>query len=349
MFNIKNINFPEINKSKTATEKGRMFQHKRQKRTVHRHVATTRTVSAVSGDTWLVVCANLFFSPANVFKLMRTSKTIWQALKDNPVWWQAFYQRVVLYQSVLGSSVRLSTLLQLGTKNSNKRAVIHLVFSTECGGCQARYGHSIFKPLMKRMCQTCIHDRLISNRVLLYKYGVHFSDFIQEYSEKGGVIMYHSNPKSTVASFQRITCEALDLGAKSTSKKMLFFDKSMLMEVMGIDLEERYRVVKKEKEAVQSILGSFRRLVTQKILHHTSKYMVLGAEAVRKHEIQRVIHPLKSCSLGLSGGPYYSFACGNPMPKINDLQKDIHLRRGMTQERVNAIQECVDQAGISLD
>ena len=329
-----------------------MNQNKRQKRTVQRHVATTRTVSAVCGDTWLVVCANLFFSPANVFKLMRTSKTIWLALKDNPIWWQTFYQRVVLYQSVLGSSGRLSALTHLGNKNNNKRVVIHLVFSTECGGCRARYGHSIFKPLMKRLCQTCIHDRLISNRVLLYKYGVHFSDFIQEYREKGGVVMYHSNPKSTISSFQRITCETLDLTLKSTTNKMLFFDKTMLMEGMGIDLHERFREVKKEKVAVQAIFGRFRRLVTQTILHTTSKHMVLAAEAVRKHEMQRMIHPLKICIIGLTGGPYYSFAtnsCGNTTRKINELQKDIHLRRGMTQEKIKAIQLCVDHGAISLD
>ena len=176
---------------------------------------------------------------------MRTSKTIWLALKDNPIWWQRFYDRVVLYQSVLGSSGRLLALREI--KNNNKRIVLHIVFSTECGGCGARYGHSIFKPLMKRLCQTCIHDKLISNRVLLYKYGVHFSDFVIEYKEKGGVIMCHKHPKNNVSSFQRITCEPLDLSQKysntTTAVKMLFFDKTVLKDVLGINLEERFQEV----------------------------------------------------------------------------------------------------------
>jgi hypothetical protein len=327
---------------------------KRLKRIVHRQIVSSNTVSTVNGDTWLLICSNLYFSPSTVLKLMHTSKTIWLALKDNPVWWQAFYNRVILYQSMLNRSGYLLSLVDMGIKNNNRRNIIHLVFSTACGVCGARYGHSIFKPLMQRLCQTCIHDKLISNRVLLYKYGIHFSDFIIEYYAKGGAIMYHSQPKSNLSSFQRITCDKLDLIQKSSNTtakgiKMLFFDKDMLKSGLKIDLHEHYREVQIKKVAIQLLLGYFRRYVTGNILQTSSKHKVLAAEAVRKHETIRMIHPLKLCTIWLIGGPYYSFATDTNPITTKKVQRVAKYRRGMTLEMINCIEDCISSKAISLD
>ena len=59
------------------------------------------TMQHVSEDTWILVCSQLFFSPHCVFRLMRASKRIWLALKDNIPWWETFYQRIVRYQVCL--------------------------------------------------------------------------------------------------------------------------------------------------------------------------------------------------------------------------------------------------------
>jgi hypothetical protein len=330
----------------------------RQKRVVRRKTVSSTTVCAVSGDTWLLVCANLFFSPVCVLRLMRTSKTIWLALKNNPIWWKTFFDRVVLYQSVLGSGKYLGTLKEFSKMTQNKRSVIHLVFSSECCGCGVRYGHSIFKPLMKRLCQTCIHDKLISNRVLLYKYGVHFSDFLLEYCEKGGILMAHTLPKPTITSFLRVTSEPLDLVQKSSTtssgnprgNKMLFFEKSVLKEALGIHLEDCLVQTKGKKNAVTALFARFRRLRTQDLFINTSKHWAIGVEAARSHEIQRMIHPLKLCTIGMVGGPYNSFPTNM---KANDIQRrhtiTIKRRQGMTAELIGRMEQCVDSQAIILD
>ncbi len=185
-------------------------------RSVRRKTVSSETVSSICSDTWLIVCSNLYFSPQCVLKLMKTSKTIWLALKDNPMWWQFFYNRVVLYQSILIRSNCLWVLREFGERSKkNKRIVIHLVFGTECSGCGTRYGHSIFKPLMRRMCQTCVHDALISNRVLLLKHGIHYWDIAMEYTAKGGTLLLHPYPKPCMSSFMNVTNNVLDLVHKN--------------------------------------------------------------------------------------------------------------------------------------
>lgn len=64
-----------------------------------------------------------------------------------------------------------------------------LIFGKECSDCGCRYGHSIFYPLMTRLCQWCVHSRLVSNRVLMEVYGIYFSDILIEYNQKGGRLL----------------------------------------------------------------------------------------------------------------------------------------------------------------
>jgi hypothetical protein len=335
------------------------MEPQRKSRQIRRHTVSAQTISTISGDTWLLVCSNLFFSPASVLKLMQTSKTIWLALKNDPAWWQRFFDRVILYQSVLTKSNCLGVLKELGDKSkNNKRAVIHLVFSSECGKCGARFGHSIFKPLMKRMCQTCIHDSLVSNRVLLHKYGIHFSDMVMEYCGKGGVLMVHGQPKPTLSSFLRVTADTLDIThhtcvpkyGSPPGNKMLFFDKAFISEVMGINLTEEYAKNLQKKAAVMTLMACLRRLKTQSLLFHASKYhMIMGMEAARKHEIQRLLHSFKACSVWITGGPYYSFSAHPSAIKHDDGRLPIKPRNGMTCEKIARIVHCVNQWGVSLE
>ena len=61
------------------------MEPQRKSRVIRRHTVSAQTINAISGDTWLLVCSNLFFSPACVLKLMQTSKTIWLAEFSNCV------------------------------------------------------------------------------------------------------------------------------------------------------------------------------------------------------------------------------------------------------------------------
>lgn len=335
---------------------------KRQKRAVRRNTVSSKTVGIVSGDTWLLVCTNLYFSPSCVLKLMRTSKIIWLALKDNPIWWKTFFDRIVLFQTMLGSSRFIASLNEFGKKTENKRLVIHIVFSDVCCCCGARYGHSIFKPLMQRLCKTCIHDKLISNRVLLYKYGLHFADFILDYCDRGGILMFHPQPKPSITSFLRVTSDILDLTQKTsngnqvsrspnpTVTKMLFFEKSFLKQVLGLDLEAHFRETKLRKDAIQVLFARFRRLRTQDLLIKSSKHWAIGIEAARSHEVNRMIHPLKLCTIWLVGGPYYSFPThlsSTTLQRQNAVS--FKRRKGMTSAKIRLIEQYVDEKAIDLD
>jgi len=68
------------------------------KRKTRRGKVATETLLTVSDDTWLLVCGLLYFSPHCVFRLMRASKSIWLALKDNEVFWNTFYKAIKKYQ-----------------------------------------------------------------------------------------------------------------------------------------------------------------------------------------------------------------------------------------------------------
>lgn len=326
-------------------------------RSIRRKTVSSETVGSISSDTWLVVCSNLYFSPSCVLKLMKTSKTIWLALQDNPAWWQTFFNRVVLYQSILTRSNCLTVLRELGDRNKkNKRVVIHLVFSTECSGCGARYGHSIFKPLMKRMCQTCIHDSLISNRVLLLKYGIHFSDIVLEYNAKGGSLLLHPYPRPSMTSFLHVTTNVLDLVQKNlhisttvkkeTSCRMVFFVKKDLYRLLGINLDDEYRKTLGIKQAIQVLFACFRRLRTQNIMGKHQK-KTLGAEAVRMHEVQRVIHPYRACFVDMVGGAYYSFSA--PNASMAHTLPMIKYRAGISRAMALVLNECVDTKSVLLE
>lgn len=149
-----------------------------------------QSIQRVNSDTWLTLCSYFFFSPHCVFRLMKACKRIRQALLNYPLWWELFYRRIVAYQSVVVRSLYLPSLRELQDYD-NKRVILQLIYGKECRGCGARYGHSIFQPLGTRICQPCIQEGLVSHRVLLREYGLHFADFLEEYSGKGGVIIAH--------------------------------------------------------------------------------------------------------------------------------------------------------------
>ena len=119
----------------------------------------------------------------------------------------------------------ITPLMKYKHHHRNKRKVLQLVFGKECNECEARYGHHIFSPLMKRLCPWCIHDALISNRVLLHKYGIHFADILKNYHQKEGtLIVFNSKRNQKIQpGLLELTSEAVDLNKHSIVQVLLFY------------------------------------------------------------------------------------------------------------------------------
>jgi len=94
-----------------------------------------------------------------------------------------------LQNSMMHENGYHSTLVKLKDLHENPKVILFAVFGKECNDCRCRYGHTLFYPLMTRLCQWCVHQRLISNRVLYEVYGVYFCDILVEYNSKGGLLL----------------------------------------------------------------------------------------------------------------------------------------------------------------
>ena len=88
-------------------------QKKRKIRLCRRGRVKTETVLHVATDVWLLVCKNFFFSPHCVFRLMRASKQIWMLLRNNPQFWEQFYDRIMLFQVCFSQPVYSTTYVSL--------------------------------------------------------------------------------------------------------------------------------------------------------------------------------------------------------------------------------------------
>lgn len=150
----------------------------------------------------------------------------------------------------------------------------------------------------------------------------------------------------------------------------LFFDKKFIQEVLGINLSESYATTRRMKEAVNILFGYFRRVKTQSLCNSMvkTKKNTREVEALRHHEVHRVLYPSKICTLWMVGGPYYSFATTvstqvlyarrNAIISSFKLRKEVDKVMRMTrsaatmrskEEINNNIEICLKQKAIALE
>jgi hypothetical protein len=238
---------------------------KKQACAVRRSRVTPETIAHVPLDTWLQICARLHFSPLHVFRLMAASRGIWEALKAHPKWWAHFYQRVMQHQQPTSPYIKM---LQRYRGHSDKRRVLKLIFVRVCEACGARQGHTLLHPLMARLCTLCVQHRVVSNRVLLKRYGLHFSDFLLRYYDAGGVLIAHrQNFKKSLdhsTSLLWLTCDPLDFETWHLDRmtgfkhQLLFFSIKDLEAVLGLNLAQEERHHMKRLQAVETIAAHCR-------------------------------------------------------------------------------------------
>lgn len=244
------------------------------KRRCKRKKVAASTVTTVPMEVWLVVCKNVFFSPHMPFRLMMASKQIWLTLRDDKEWWKEFYVRVVKYQDILLTSRFYSSLISFAKKDQCHRTILKLVFSPRCSSCGVRFGHTVFRPMMQRLCRTCVRDKLISNKVLYYRHGIYFADFIAAYVEKGGFLLQCDFTRPNVGALSKYTTEQMDLVGRQSVPKgrwldsaLIFFKREDIARILGLDLERAAVAARKRDEAIRLLQAVCeRRLMAHRLL-----------------------------------------------------------------------------------
>jgi hypothetical protein len=271
------------------------------KRCKRNHVSSS-TVAAVGTDIWLLICLYLDHSPHAVFRLLTASKSLFEA-SSSSTWWSEFFGKVVAYQKSLKRSNYLRRLLffeslslDMTKQIIDKRRALGLVFGIHCHYCGARYGHTFVKPLMKRACPTCLQRNLICNKELFFRYGISYSDFIEDFICKRGIVL-------------PIECFHIKRSVKNKGAK-IFFLKSELQMLLGFDLEAMEILQSQKKKAAKFLTSRIVRLADQ---IQAAKYQNTATPTILEkvnrhmwHNKLRVYSPLKIDKTWIPGGPTYA-------------------------------------------
>ena len=262
------------------------------KRRCRRKKVEDETCKYVPSEAWIVICSNLFFSPHTPFRLMMAIKHLWLTMRDDVVWWKKFYDRVVKYQDCLQTSRFLGPLREFaGMPRLCYRTVLKLVYSPRCSSCGVRFGHRVFKPMMERLCGTCVRDKLISNKVLYVRYGVYFSDFLLEYVDGGGFILQCDFTKPHLSALMRYSTDPLDLEGRPMGVKgkwrqsiLLYFKRDDLKRLVNLDLDAASTAARERERALRTLQAACeRRMLVERISQGGLRARVIpGAEPLAR-------------------------------------------------------------------
>lgn len=331
--------------------------NKRKKQCTRRTRATPLTVARVPDDAWLQICLHLHASPSHVFRLMAASRRVWEALKRHPKWWAHFYHQVLLYQErVLSVSPYVKTL-QRYQSYEDKRRVLKLVFVRVCEACGAKQGHTLLHPLMARLCTLCVQQRVVSNRVLLKRYGLHFSDFLLQYHDAGGVLIAHrQNFKKSLdhsTSLLWLTCDPLDFETRQYDRltgfkhQLLFFSVKDLEGILGISLADEERRHARRLEAMRYLGDLCRALNARRAMQNayiTVQDILVNdrwnriQSSLRQQQVDRGF-----AKTMVMGGP---FMLSTPPFLGGAFQNVLRLRPGLTNDDLARLRAVVDGAAL---
>jgi hypothetical protein len=334
------LSYKKKKKKRTCqkTRRRRMLKLKRpNQRCVKRLKVQHGTMASFKEDIWMVVCSHLFFSPHRIFRMMCASKGIWLALRNNPVWWEALYERVRRSQECLYCS-HYAGLMDSYASHPNKQLVLQLLFVKACNDCGAQSRQGIMHSLSARLCLYCSQQRMVSNRVLMVKYGLHYSDLMPAYCARGGVLLMryqhskrHVSPKSELL---RLTSEPIDYEYWKEEQpwknsRLLFFAKRDLESLLGISLEAEHRAQARRVQAVAR-LGDHMRMSNvrggfQMTDAHVSDLVTTARRRAIQHSMSGQQQP---AALLMLGGPYmlhrglrFQHREGHTVESVNHLKR----------------------------
>lgn len=173
------------------------------------------------------VCTYFQRTPRHIFLLMKACKGLREHLTAE--WWQRFWtihkatildpQRHMrhhyLNEIVHGPNLRPAQFAH----------ILRLVYSLRCERCNARWNHHVVCHLRLRLCETCLRDNVVSNRVLYYRYGLNVAEIIDEHAHLVTyfpVKTYHRRD----AAFRELSSDPVDIagfGVDGGLKQELMF------------------------------------------------------------------------------------------------------------------------------
>jgi hypothetical protein len=167
---------------------------------------------------------------------------------------------------------------------------------------------------MKRSCAYCLHENLISNTELEFRYGLFFSDFIEEYSCKGGLIL----PPECFKNHTAIT-PALEIIKSANwldSKKIqhtadVYMWKPHMEELLGVDFAKSEAEQMKRKAAAQFLTSRIVRLsdaiqVQKQHKNAASQSILEKVNRKKWHNMLRKCSPMKPDKIWIAGGATYA-------------------------------------------
>lgn len=309
--------------------------------------APASVVMREKDDVWLGICAELYTTPLWVFRLMSACKNVWQLLHSNTAWWEAFYERVLQYHDDCVFS-HYTHWLHHFRSHTDKRAALQLLFIKACTDCGARNGRDqrvlLTLCMPARLCQGCSQERLVSNRVLLLRYGLHYSDILPEYHAKGGLlIMRHQHRKHALSQHNellRLTCAPIDFeywrgerlavlgGQPWSNSRLLFFRKRDLELILSLSLPQLQHEQQLRLAAIARLGAHMRMSNVQRTLTPDSVAAVVARE--RLEAVRHSLNPRHpEAAFMMLGGPYlvharpwmYGFRKGHSQESVAQLTK----------------------------
>ena len=152
----------------------------RKPRHAARRVASKiRHFTATYIDMLSEACMHLQTSPRHVFLMMQVCRGLRANLHAQ--WWQRFW---TWHQSSL-RHIRHHYLNEgiHGTLRAPQYThIFRLVYGLRCERCHARWHHRVIPLLNMRLCPLCVRDNLVSNRVLLFRYGLRACDVLEAHA-----------------------------------------------------------------------------------------------------------------------------------------------------------------------
>ena len=256
-------------------------------------------------------------SPDAVFRLMMACKDVSLELSSSSKewWWNMFYEKVLKYQLNLVHSNFKHNLIRLSSahQSKKKRELLQAVFGRQCHFCKARFGHRLIQSLGIRACpRPCLRENLVSNIVLLFRYGISFADNIL--SARRRMLVFHTSQLRRKSSelLHMLTLDPYDyqyLSYHINYRGMVCF---FLREDVGLDKKASDEQQQARRMAAQFLSSRLIRAVcAQRIAKALSNEEDLPMNIIshgvhRSAMHRRNVYPALPSSRWLAGGAHWS-------------------------------------------
>lgn len=260
---------------------------------------TIRFLTGAHIDALSLVCTHFHSSPRFVFLMMMACKGLHQCLNDE--WWHRFWKLHQAHTTVPRHHY-LSESLHGRLRPAQYAHVLRLVYSLRCQKCGARWHHRVIPLLKMRLCPLCLRDNLVSNRVLLFRYGLRACDVVDTHAH---VITYfplvHYRRRERV--LRDLTQDPIDTASfdDARTQELMFFWKPDLAIVYDLDdCQARQRA---RLGAANRLKAAMRRLNLHLHMHCSGRKTNSHTRLLAAYESTDGV-PLRAPPLWIPGSPY---------------------------------------------